>query len=113
MPAYGVGWLTMRDPSWVPAYGPKTDELIEKYGGKVLARGSAIEQLEGRHKVPDVMVVLEFPSMEKARAFYNDPEYAEMIKLRQRGSDLEYVLLNGVSEFGREDRPRDVRTATA
>jgi uncharacterized protein (DUF1330 family) len=92
----------MRNPSWVPAYGPKTDELIEKYGAKVLARGSAIEQLEGQHKVPDMMVVLEFPSMEKARAFYKDPEYIEMIKLRQTGSDLEYVILDGVSEFGRK-----------
>ena len=96
MPAYGIGCLIMRDPSWTAEYGPKTDELIEKHGGKVLARGSAMEQLEGSGELPSAMVLLEFPSMEKARAFYNDPEYAPMIKLRQEGSDLEFVLLDGL-----------------
>lgn len=101
MPAYGIGWLTMRDPFWTAEYGPKTDALIAKHGGKVLARGGAttIERLEGTQKVPDGMVVLEFPSMEKARAFYDDPDYVLMIELRKKGSDLEYVIMDGVSEF--------------
>lgn len=52
-------------------------------------------RLEGDGDLPDAIVVLEFPSMEQAQAWYNDPEYAPMIKLRQSGSDLDFVLVDG------------------
>jgi uncharacterized protein (DUF1330 family) len=42
------------------------------------------------------MTVLEFPSMDQARAFYRDPDYAPFIALRRRGSDLEMVLVEGL-----------------
>ena len=77
-------------------YGPKTAELVKKHGGKYLVRGGKMERLEGGGELPNVMVVLEFPSMEQAQAWYNDPEYAPMIELRQAGSDLDFVLVDGV-----------------
>ena len=42
------------------------------------------------------MVVIEFPSLENARAWYNDPDYAPLIKLRQTGSEAEIVLVDGL-----------------
>jgi uncharacterized protein (DUF1330 family) len=96
MPAYAIGRLTMRDPSWLQEYGPKVAGLVEKHGGKYLIRGGAMERLEGSGDLPSAMVVVEFPSMEQARAFYNDPEYAPMIKLRQSGSDLDFILVEGL-----------------
>jgi uncharacterized protein (DUF1330 family) len=96
MAAYAIGRLEMRDPSWVQEYGPKTAALVQKYGGKYLVRGGAMEQLEGDGPLPSVVVVLEFPSMEQARAWYNDPDYAPMIRLRQMGSDLDFVLVEGL-----------------
>jgi uncharacterized protein (DUF1330 family) len=39
------------------------------------------------------MFILEFPSVEQAKAWYNDPEYAELIDLRQTGADAEILLL--------------------
>ena len=96
MPAYAIGRLQMRDPSWVEEYGPKTAALVEKYGGKYLVRGGAMETLEGDGTLPSLMVVLEFPSMEQARAWYNDADYAPMIQLRQSGSDLDFVLVDGL-----------------
>ena len=96
MAAYAIGRLEMRDPSWVQEYGPKTAALVAKYGGKYLVRGQAVERLEGTGKLPSVVVVLEFPSMEQARAWYNDPAYAPLIRLRQTGSDLDFVLVEGL-----------------
>ena len=96
MAAYAIGRLEMRDPSWVQEYGPKTAALVAKYGGKYLVRGQSVERLEGTGKLPSVVVVLEFLSMEQARAWYNDPDYAPMIKLRQTGSDLDFVLVEGL-----------------
>jgi uncharacterized protein (DUF1330 family) len=94
--AYVIGRLEMRNPSWLEEYGPKTAALVEKHGGKFLIRGGAMERLEGAGTLPSVVVVLEFPSMEHARAWYNDPEYAPLITLRQTGSDLDCILVEGV-----------------
>jgi len=44
-----------------------------------------------------VVVVLEFPSMEHAKSWYNDPDYAPLITLRQGGSDLDFILVDGLS----------------
>ena len=55
-----------------------------------------MERLEGTGPLPGVLVVLEFPSMEHARAWYHDPEYAPLITLRQTGSDLDFILVEGV-----------------
>jgi uncharacterized protein (DUF1330 family) len=96
MTAYAIGRLEMRDPSWLQEYGPKTAALVEKHGGKYLVRGGAMERLEGTGPLPGVLVVLEFPSMEHAWAWYHDPEYAPLITLRQTGSDLDLILVEGV-----------------
>jgi uncharacterized protein (DUF1330 family) len=96
MAAYAIGRLEMRNPSWVQEYGPKTAALVAKHGGKYLVRGGAMERLEGEGKLPSVIVVLEFPTMAQARAWYNDPEYAPLIKLRQSGSDLDFILVEGL-----------------
>jgi uncharacterized protein (DUF1330 family) len=86
----------MRDPSWLHDYGPKTAALVAKHGGKYLVLGGTMERLEGTGPLPSVIVLLEFPSMAQAQAWYHDPEYAPLIMLRQTGSDLDFVLVEGV-----------------
>lgn len=94
--AYAIGRLTMRDPSWVREYGPKIAALVKKHGGQFLVRAGKMETLEGGGSLPSAMVVLEFPSMDQARAWYQDPEYGLMVTLRQSGSDLDLVLVEGL-----------------
>ena len=96
MPAYAIAQVQMRDPSWVKEYGPKTEELIKKHGGHFIVRGGKMEKLEGQGALPSVTVVIEFPSVAAAKAWYNDPEYGPMIKLRQTGSDAELMVVEGV-----------------
>ena len=75
--------VNVGDTGWRAEYKPKLAPLVEKHGGKFLVRGRAPKELlEGKEKLPDTIVVLEFPSMEDARAWYNDPDYAPLIKLR-------------------------------
>lgn len=95
MAAYVIGMLEVRDPSWRAEYGPKTAALIEKHGGRYVARGGA-ELLEGEGGGLNTFVILEFPSVEAAKAWYNDPDYAPMIKLRQTGAKGDLVVLEGV-----------------
>jgi len=96
MAAYVIVHLEVRSTTWLAEYGPKTAALIEKHSGKYLVRGGTMEGLEGDGELPSSFVVLEFPSMEHAEAWYNDPAYAAMIKLRPSGSTAELVLVEGL-----------------
>ena len=97
MQAYAIGTVQMRDPSWVEEYLAKLQPLLEKHGGQCLVRAWNMEKLEGTAPLPSVLVVLEFPTMDHARAWYRDPEYAPLIKLRQGGSEVELILAEGVA----------------
>ena len=95
MVAYVIASIAVRDTAWRESYSPKTAELIRKYGGRVLAPfGSKIEALEGTAKLPTNVVILEFPSKEQAKSWYNDPEYAPLIKLRQSGADGDLIVVD-------------------
>ncbi len=100
MAAYLIAHVEVRDPDYISEYRFKTGPLIQKHGGRNLAgavRGTAtMEALEGDGTLPTAIFVIEFPSMEKARAFYSDPEYAPMIALRQAGADTDIVLVQGL-----------------
>ena len=96
MSAYLIGAVDVSDPSWLEEYGPKVEALVEKHGGRYLVRGGKTEVKEGTAPSSRVMVIIEFPSMENARALYNDPEYAPLIKLRQTGSSGDLVLVEGL-----------------
>lgn len=60
-------------------------------------RGRKVETLEGERDV-DGLVVLEFPSMEHLNRFYNSPEYAPLIKLRQQSADT--IAISAISVEG-------------
>ena len=96
MAAYVIGRVQIWNNDWVAEYGPKTAALVEKHGGKFLVRRGKMDKLEGKEALPNVVVVIEFPSMDKAKAWYNDPDYAPLIKLRQTGSDNELMVVEGL-----------------
>jgi uncharacterized protein (DUF1330 family) len=97
MAAYIVAQLDVKNMNWQQEYGPKAGALVQKHGGKVLAGAdSAMERLEGRRPLPSVVFILEFPSLEQAKAWYHDPEYAHMIHLRQTGADAEILVVDGL-----------------
>jgi uncharacterized protein (DUF1330 family) len=96
MPALGIGLYSIQDVSWRPAYRAVVDTLVAKHGGRYVARTTnPWEVLEGA--APDItnITMIEFPSIEHARAWYNDPEYAPMKRLRQAGSRLNLLLVEG------------------
>jgi uncharacterized protein (DUF1330 family) len=94
MAAYIVAQLDVKNRDWQKEYGPKAGALVQKHGGKVIAgAGYTIERLEGKKPLPSVIFILEFPSAEQAKAWYNDPAYAQLIDLRQTGADAEMIVL--------------------
>ena len=88
-----------RGTAWVEQYRPKTDALIEKHGGKVLVQSSATRALlalEGSETPPLSVVIIEFPSLEQAQAWHNDPDYEPLKQLRQANIDMEVFVVERV-----------------
>jgi uncharacterized protein (DUF1330 family) len=96
MKAYAIGSVQMRNDSCVKEYAAKTETIVARHGGRYLVRSSTMEKLEGAGSLPHVMIMIEFPSMEQARAWHSDPEYAPLIQLRQTGCDIELILVEGL-----------------
>ena len=96
MPAYIVNQLNMLDPSYQKEYHEKVRPITKKYGGKQIVVGPPVAKLEGDWELPERVAILEFPSVEKALAWHNDPDYQALKALRQSGSDSKLMLVDGV-----------------
>ena len=95
MSAYIFVSVEIHDPVRYQDYRKAVLPTIEKYGGRFLVRGGKMEVLEGNWP-PRRIVIVEFPSVEKARAWWNSPEYAAPKALRQATSQSEMILVEGL-----------------
>jgi uncharacterized protein (DUF1330 family) len=95
MAAYVIGEIEVTDQATYDDYRKQVAATVEKHGGRFIVRGGKVEPLEGGWS-PKRLVVLEFPSMQKALAWYRSGEYAPLIKLRQKASRGKLVALEGV-----------------
>lgn len=94
MSAYVIGEIEVTDPAAYDEYRRQVLATIEKYGGRFLVRGGDVEALEGGWS-PKRIVVLEFATLQQARMWYRSPEYAPLIKLRQKGSRGKLIAVQG------------------
>ncbi len=97
MTAYLVVHVDVHDPVRYETYKAMAPASIRQYGGRYLTRGGATEVLEGDW-TPERLVILEFPSMEQAKAFGGSPEYAEAKALRMATATSSVVLLEGLDQ---------------
>jgi len=95
MTAYLLGRVKITDPDRYKEYMKKTPEAIEKYGGKFIVRGGDVVTLEGSGETRR-MVLIEFPSVEKAKEFYYSPEYQKAKKLREDAAVASFIVIDGV-----------------
>jgi uncharacterized protein (DUF1330 family) len=95
MPAYLIAQLRVHDWDTYRQYAARTPAIIAKHGGRFLARGGATEILEGDAPERRV-VIIEFPSMEAARAFYHSPEYQEAKAIRMPAAEALFLIVQGV-----------------
>jgi uncharacterized protein (DUF1330 family) len=95
MPAYIISDVTFRDAAALEAYRARAVSSIARYGGRYLARGGAIERLEGDWQ-PANLIVVEFPDMARARAWYGSPDYAEAMRFRDAALSRDLILVEGV-----------------
>jgi len=94
MAAYVIADLDVKNSAALENYRAKVPETIAKYGGRFLVRGGAHEVAEGAW-TPTRLVVLEFPSMDAAKRWYNSPEYKPLIAERKAAAATDLILVEG------------------
>ena len=92
--AYWIAHVTVTDPDPYARYAAGATEAFVKHGARVLARGGLVDALEGEASPRNV--VIEFDSMEAARACYASPEYQEARRHREGAGIAQIMLLEGV-----------------
>jgi uncharacterized protein (DUF1330 family) len=97
MKSYVIVDVTINDPVMYEEYKKLTPESIRLYGGKFLARGGKTETIEGDWK-PGRIVILEFPTMEQARAWWSSEIYGKAKAIRQRAAYTQMIFAEGIPE---------------
>lgn len=95
MSAYMVIRIEANDPALLKDYQLATPPIIEKYHGRFLARGGSLVTLEGPAETRRI-VIIEFPELADAQAFYHSPEYVHARKLREDIALAEFIAVEGV-----------------
>ncbi|MCA3279099.1 MAG: DUF1330 domain-containing protein [Roseomonas sp.] len=94
MPGYLIANIKVTDPEGFERYRAGVPAVIAQFGGRYLVRGGTMERVENAEGFNRV-IVLEFPSLAAARAFYDSPEYAPLLKLRLDSTESQAILIEG------------------
>ncbi len=95
MSAYVIVEIDIVHPAGYEEYKGLAGATVEKYGGKYIVRGGAVETLEGDWK-PKRIVVLQFESTQRAKDWLNCEEYREPRKMRHRTARTKMIVVEGV-----------------
>ena len=95
MTAYIIAEIDVTDPARYEGYKQAAPAAVERYGGRYIARGGETVVLEGSWK-PKRVVLLEFPTLDAARAFHDSPEYRAAREKREGACDMRMIAVGGV-----------------
>jgi uncharacterized protein (DUF1330 family) len=95
MAAYFIVDIEIKDADGMREYREAVPATIQKYGGRYLVRAGKWEALEGSWR-PKRVVVLEFPSVEQAKRWYDSEEYRSLKAQRQKVSESKMILVEGI-----------------
>ena len=94
MAAYLIADIEVTNSAGYDEYRRQVPATVEKYGGRFVVRGGASEILEGDWG-PKRVVVLEFPTMDALKRWYNSAEYKPLIALRQKNASGNVIAVQG------------------
>ena len=93
---YVVANIRVKDQEKFQQFSGMAGPVIQKYGGKVLARGPGADRLEG--DVSGVVMMIEFGSKEAAITFYHSEEYQAAKAVREACSDTDFMIIEGMPD---------------
>ena len=94
MKAYIIVDVKITNPTLYDDYRKLTLASLEPYEGKFIVRGGKTETLEGNWD-PGRIVILEFPSLEKAKTWWSSPEYTPAKAIRQAAAETKMIVVEG------------------
>ena len=94
MAAYVVVDVDVKNPVEYEEYARQAGPTVAQYGGTYVVRGGKHETLEGDW-TPGRFVVLEFPSVEQAKAWWNSEEYRGPKALRHQHAESKMIVVEG------------------
>lgn len=95
-PGYVIAEVQVSDMDLMKQYGAKAPGIIAQYGGKYIIRGGRVVTEEG--EPTKGLVVLQFGSFEKAKEWYESPEYSAIRPIRQKAAKSRLIIEEGVKE---------------
>ncbi len=95
MAAFIIFEVDVKDPERYAKNRDLIQPTLEPYGGRFIVRGGRVECLEGSWN-PSRLVIVEFPSAEKAMEWWSSEEYRPAKQVRQETTDTEMILVDGV-----------------
>src|SRR5215207_464328 len=96
MAAYFIARITVKDPIAYDRYRRDASGITTGYGGRYLVRGGATEVKEGSW-LAERTVIIEFPDLAAARAWYSSPEYQAILPFRLAASKGDAIFVEGVA----------------
>lgn len=94
MTAYVISDIEVLDAAAYPEYVALSPATVAAYGGRFIARAGRTEKLEGEW-LPSRLVILEFASIERAKAWLDSPEYAPVKALRHKAARTNMIVIEG------------------
>tara|TARA_Y100001934_G_scaffold140943_1_gene169855 strand:+ start:106 stop:402 length:297 start_codon:yes stop_codon:yes gene_type:complete len=91
---YVVGQIEITDVEAYQKYPSKAQETVASYGGRYMVRGGPLESVEGDAPLSRI-VVLEFPTYERAKEWYHSEDYQAVIGLRHAASFGQLFIVEG------------------
>ena len=95
MAAYIIVEVSITNPGEYEAYKKLTPATVAAYDGKFIVRGAHTETLEGEWQ-PERIVVIEFPSVERAKEWWGSEAYSKVKEIRQKNAKTKMLVVEGV-----------------
>lgn len=95
MAAYFIADVEIVDREAYDTYRQGVPAVLQKYGGRFLARGGTAESMEGGWE-PKRVVILEFDDMDALKRWYHSDDYADLLAQRLAASNSRAITVEGV-----------------
>jgi uncharacterized protein (DUF1330 family) len=94
MPIYLIIDIAIIDPDVYGEFVARVPAVVEKYGGRYLARSGEVSTMVGDWR-PERIVLIEFESIEQVQEFFASPEYVDLVSLREQSAATRAIIVEG------------------
>ena len=95
-PAYYVSEFELTNPEGIRPYSAEVESTFTPFGGRYAVRGGKVNSLEG--EATKRIVMIAFPSLGQAQAWYDSPAYRAIRPIRQQSATTKAFIVEGLPD---------------